>query len=413
MNGEKEIFVYFDHEVQSPALMGVLSVHQNRGKEIFSFEFDRAWLRSNPIRMLDPELQFYGGAQWTEKLNFGLFMDSAPDRWGRKLMQRREALRARAAGESAHVLFESDYLLGVYDETRMGALRFKLDRDGAFVNNDIALSTPPLARLRELEEACRHLESWTEGDEHAKWLSMLLAPGSSLGGARPKANVAEGDRTLWIAKFPAKNDEVDVGAWEYLTMTLAQKAGLRTSPCRLEKFSKEGSTYLTKRFDRNGTKRIHFASAMTLLGKNDGADALSGASYLDLAEFISRFGAEPERDLLELWKRIVFSIAVSNTDDHLRNHGFILTDKGWVISPLYDVNPNPQGYGLSLNVSDSDNALSFDLAREVADLFRVKLHDAEKEIQSVRAVVAEWRTLASQIGISRAEQEMMQGAFSK
>ncbi|NLG13147.1 MAG: HipA domain-containing protein [Lentisphaerae bacterium] len=413
MNNAKTIYVYFSGqaEASTPALLGILSAYYSRGKEFFSFDFDNEWLQNNPIRGLDPDLQLYAGAQFTEKPNFGLFMDSAPDRWGRMLMQRREAVKARQAGIKPRILTESDYLLGVYDEARMGALRFKTEPDGEFQNNDSAMAAPPWARLRELEEASRHLEADSDDNESGKWIAMLLAPGSSLGGARPKASVTDTEGNLWIAKFPAQNDTSNAAAWEYATMRMARDAGLNTPQAKLEKLSTFGSTFLVRRFDRNGARRIHFASAMTLLGKSDGADAQSGSSYLELAEFIMQYGAAPREDLLELWTRIVFSIAVSNTDDHLRNHGFLLADSGWTLSPVYDVNPNPHGFGLSLNITDSDNSLDFSLAMEIAPMFRINANEACDIARRVRSVVSTWRTYASHAGISPSEQDQMQNAF--
>ncbi|OQC13947.1 MAG: putative DNA-binding transcriptional regulator [Lentisphaerae bacterium ADurb.Bin082] len=413
MNNTKTIYVYFADQTgtSAPTLLGILSAHYSRGKEFFSFDFDKEWLRNNPVRSLDPDLQLYAGPQFTAKPNFGLFMDSAPDRWGRMLMRRREAARARQAGIKPRTLMESDYLLGVYDETRMGALRFKTEPDGKFQNDDSAMAAPPWARLRELEEASHHLETDSDDTESEKWLAMLLAPGSSLGGARPKASVTDSKGNLWIAKFPAHDDTSNTAAWEYATMQMARDAGLNTPQARLERLSKFGSTFLVKRFDRNGARRIHFASAMTLLGKSDGADAQSGSSYLDLAEFIMQYGARPKEDLQELWTRIVFSIAVSNTDDHLRNHGFLLTDSGWTLSPVYDVNPNPQGFGLSLNITDADNSLDFSLAMEIAPMFRLKTSEAGDIASRVRSVVSNWRTYASHAGISPTEQNQMQNAF--
>lgn len=392
--------------------MGTLFVSQTRGKEFFSFQFNEAFLDRSPRILLDPDLQFYPGQQYTSKSNFGIFMDSAPDRWGRKLMQRREAILAKQEGRAVRKLLESDYLLGVYDETRMGAIRFKLPPDDAFQNRHATLPTPPWTKLRELEEACRRLDSDVPQSEEARWLSLLLAPGSSLGGARPKATVCDPEGALWIAKFPAKWDEINVAVWEYLTMQMARDAGLRVSEFRLEKFSKYGSTFLTKRFDRDVKQRIHFASAMTLLGKSDGDHADSGANYLELAAFISQYGADAEADLKELWRRIVFSVAVSNTDDHLRNHGFLFSPRGWHLSPVYDLNPNPEGYGLSLNISEESNALDFDLALEVAPAFRVRPTEADRILNEVRSVVSNFRTYAKALQISPSEQSRFAPAFN-
>lgn len=410
----RDIQVYWAHALPPgtpPRLMGTLSVQTIRNKECFSFAFCEQWLKERPPLALDPDLQHYGGRQYATKDNFGLFLDSAPDRWGRKLMQRREALRARKAGEPASPLQESDYLLGVYDETRMGALRFRCSPDGPFLNNDTALAAPPWTRLQELEEACRHLEADSPTDEHGKWLSMLLAPGSSLGGARPKASVTSPDGDLWMAKFPSRNDDVSVAAWEYATALMARDAGLHIPEVRLLHLSKRGATFLSRRFDRHGDIRLHFSSAMTLLGKRDGDNAENGSSYLELAEFILSHDAAPEADLAELWKRIAFSIAVSNTDDHLRNHGFLLQEDGWRLSPMYDVNPNPEGVGLSLNVTEDDNSLDFDLPLQVAPYFRISLRDAKGLLDDLRRVTRSWRNYAEHCGLKRDEQDLMSTAF--
>ena len=261
----KTVYVYSDwHADATPQLMGELQIQIVRRKEIFAFEFKPAWLKSNDTRILDPDLQLFAGPQYAagNKNNFGLFLDSSPDRWGRQLMRRREAIRARNEERSPSPLQESDYLLGVYDETRMGAIRFKLSPNGEFVNNDRAMAAPPWTSLRELEAASRNYEDESQSDnEHERWLSMLIAPGSSLGGARPKANVLDPEGNLWIAKFPSRADSADTGAWEMVVHQLARQVGLRLPECRLDKFSKNGSTFLTRRFDRNGNRRIHFASA--------------------------------------------------------------------------------------------------------------------------------------------------------
>ena len=246
-----------------------------------------------------------------------------------------------------------------------------------------------------------------------KWLRELLAPGSSLGGARPKATVQAADGSLWIAKFPSKHDEYNSGAWEKVVHDLARMSGLNVPESKLETFSKTGSTFLVKRFDRIGKQRVHFSSAMTLLGKTDGASAADGSSYLDLAAFIRANGASPKQDLEELWKRIVFSMAVSNTDDHLRNHGFLLTNAGWRLAPLFDVNPVPSGDSLSLNVSEYDNTIDLSLALEVAEYFGLTNRDAEKAATQICDTVQNnWTRLAEQYGLSRGAIEYMRPAFS-
>ena len=415
-NEKKKIYVYADwFEFDTPSLMGILSVELLRGKEIFSFEYADQWLKSNNTQVLDPDLGFFSGVQYLrdEKPNFGLFLDSSPDRWGRVLMKRREAVLAKTEQRPVRTLHESDFLLGVYDMHRMGALRFKLDPDGVFVDDNKNYSAPPWASIRELEQASLELEKNIEQDnpDLLKWLNILMAPGSSLGGARPKASVQHTDGSLWIAKFPSNNDENDVGAWEMVVNELAQKAGISTAKAMVKKYNNRRHTYLSKRFDRIFGKRIHFSSAMTLLGYTDGAGAEDGVSYLELVEFIIRNGANVKDDLSELFRRIVFSIAVSNTDDHLRNHGFILTGQGWALSPAYDVNPNPTGTGLKLNISDDDNSLDFDLALTVAPFFRLAKKDAVDIIEQIKSVVSKWEATAHKYQIPKSEQIMMSPAF--
>jgi serine/threonine-protein kinase HipA len=404
-NLKKDIQVYAHwQDLPEPALMGTLSVSPAKGKESFSFEYADAWLKSGFSQMIDPDLQLYSGAYYPRggKFNFGVFLDSCPDRWGRVLMKRREAAIAKQEDRAVKQLLESDFLLGVYDRHRMGALRFKVEEDGPFLNDNKEMATPPWTSLRELEHASlKFEEDNTDDPEYIKWLTMMIAPGSSLGGARPKASVVDADNNLWIAKFPSRNDEKDVAAWEMVAKQLAINAGLNIAEGKLLKFNNKYHTYLTKRFDRTtNNERIHFASAMTLLGQVDGDDA-AGASYLELMEFIARHGAAVERDLEELWRRIVFSICIKNTDDHLRNHGFLLTDKGWLLSPAYDINPN----------EFADNSLDLDLAREVAGYFRLTNEKSESLIKEISRVVKDWKKIATHFNISNAEQERMSAAF--
>jgi len=368
----KTIFVYDDFSTDQPVLMGSLYVNVIKGGESYSFEYDKGWLKKTGLTLtLDSELMPYSGRQYpTGKNIFGLFADASPDRWGRVLMNKRERILAEKEGRKPSKLYDSDCLLGVYDETRMGGIRFKVNPEGPFLSDDKETAAPPWATLRTLEKTSRNFENDETGLTE-KWLNQLIKPGSSLGGARPKATVVDTKDQLWIAKFPSKNDENDTGAWEIVAHDLAALCGLNVPEAKLEKFSPLGSTFLIKRFDRLGSKRVHFASAMTLLGKKDGASAADGSSYLDIAAFIKSYGAQPKKDLIELWKRIVFNMAVTNTDDHLRNHAFILTDKGWILSPLYDVNPVPYGEELSLNVDEDDNSISIDLAVQTAVKFGI------------------------------------------
>lgn len=411
---QKTIFVYDDFSTDQPVLMGSLYVNVIKGGESYSFEYDKDWLRKTGLTLtLDPELMPYSGRQYPIGKNiFGLFADASPDRWGRVLMNKRERILAEKEGRKPSKLYDSDYLLGVYDETRMGGIRFKANPKGLFLSDDKETAAPPWATLRTLEEASRNFENDETGLTE-KWLNQLIKPGSSLGGARPKATVVDTKDQLWIAKFPSKNDENDTGAWEMATHDLAALCGLNVPEAKLEKFSPLGSTFLIKRFDRLESKRVHFASAMTLLGKTDGASAADGSSYLDIAAFIKSYGAQPKKDLIELWKRIVFNMAVTNTDDHLRNHAFILTDKGWILSPLYDVNPVPYGDELSLNVDEEDNSINIDLAVQTAVRFGISKSDAEAQAKEILKIVRDnWEKTAAGYGLTRRQIEEMRPAFS-
>ena len=413
-SNQKTIFVYDDFSSENSLLMGMLYVNVIKGGESYSFEYDKDWLMKTGLKFtLDPELMPYSGRQYPSGKNiFGLFADASPDRWGRVLMNKRERILAGKEGRKSSKLYDSDYMLGVYDETRMGGIRFKIVPDGPFLSDDKETAAPPWATLRTLEEASRNFEN-DESGLAEKWLNQLIKPGSSLGGARPKATVVDTKGQLWIAKFPSKNDENNTGAWEMVAHDLADLCGLDVPDAKLETFSNLGSTYLIKRFDRILKKRVHFASAMTLLGKTDGASAADGTSYLDIAAFIRSYGAQPKQDLIELWKRIVFNMAVTNTDDHLQNHAFILAENGWVLSPLYDVNPVPYGDELSLNVDEEDNSISIDLAVAIAIKFGISETDAKSYAKDILTTVREnWEKIATGYGLNRRQIEEMRPAFS-
>jgi serine/threonine-protein kinase HipA len=417
MTEEKTIYVYADWiDIKGPILMGKLFSRRIRGSEVFSFQYDKNWLENNDT-FLDPDLRLYKTEQYLEgkKINFGIFSDSSPDRWGKLLMDRREAWLADIENRHSRTLFQTDYLLGVHDNHRMGALRFKLDVDGDFLDNNDKYASPPWVNIRELEEASLKFENdeLFDDPQYAKWIEMLLSPGASLGGARPKASVKDLDGHLWIAKFPSQKDEFDHGAWEFLVYQLAKECGIDMAECKIQKFSTDYHTFLTKRFDRTTEGgRIHFASAMTMLGYSDGLDNTAGASYLEIAEFLMSKGANVNRDLEELFKRIVFSICVSNCDDHLRNHGFILTETGWILSPAYDINPNETGNGLILNISLEDNRLDLKIPLSLHSEFRLTVNQAKEIINRTVQVVSKWEKYAKEIGISSAEIKRKTRAFN-
>ena len=408
-----DIYVYADWVgMEEPKIIGVLSAQQAKGKKAFSFEYDTIWLKTGQKFLLDPDITLFPGSQYPyQKENFGIFLDSMPDTWGRTLMKRRAAQWARENNIKTPTLYDIDFLLGVYDASRMGALRFKTDPNGDFLDNNKTTPTPPWSSIRELQVAAENIEDDKDNDEVKKWLSILIAPGSSLGGARPKANILDTDKSLWIAKFPSKSDTIDKAAWEYLAYELAIQAGINMAPCRMEKIMGRYHTFFTKRFDRENGERIHFASAMTMTGNNEEIIKDNHPSDLEIAEFISNYGVNVEENLHQLWRRIVFNISISNTDDHLRNHGFILTDEGWILSPAYDLNPSIDKDGLSLNIDMDNNELDFELAKSVGAYFRLNETQMNTIIDEVTSVVRNWEEVANRIGIPRSEQQLMEKAF--
>jgi len=409
-----DIYVYADWiELNGPTLLGILSAHYGKGRKSFSFEYNTDWLKSKERIAFDPDIEWYSGQQFpNNKADFGVFLDSMPDTWGRTIMKRRAALESKDK-TGRKILYDIDYLLGVYDESRMGALRYKLDANGPFLDNDEQFSIPPWSGIRELQYAANIVESDKSLDEIKKWLAILLAPGSSLGGARPKANIVDDKQHLWIAKFPSRNDEIDKAAWEYLAYLLAIDAKVSMAESIIQKVSGKYHTFFTKRFDRLGKQRIHFTSAMTMTGYNEDIlrDQEYTPSYLEIADFISTYGCNIDENLHQLWRRIVFNIAVSNTDDHLRNHGFILKEKGWELSPAYDINPSIEKEGLALNIDMDSNELDYELAFSVGKYFRLNKSTMEQIKEEVITSVKSWKKIANKIGISKTEIDLMEAAF--
>jgi len=412
VSSKRNIWVYAQWQGMAEAkCIGMLTAQQARGKTAFSFLYDPEWLTQKEQFLLDPDIEWFAGQQHPiGKENFGVMLDSMPDTWGRTLMKRRAAQEAFENGSTKSNLYEIDFLLGVHDESRMGALRFKLNQDGPFLNNN-KLSIPHWAKIKELQHAAHEIELDDDNDEVKQWLDILIAPGSSLGGARPKANILDEENHPWIAKFPSNTDNTDKAAWEYLAYQLALDAGINMSFSKIEKITGKFHTFFTKRFDRVDGERIHFASAMTMTGNNEDTIRDKAGSYLEIAEFIQFHGSNISVDLEQLWRRMVFNIIISNTDDHFRNHGFIVHNNGWHLSPAYDINPSIYKNGLALNIDMDNNALDVDLAKSVGAFFQLNTQKMNSIIKEVQLSVSSWRKIANQIGISRTEQEKMAKAF--
>mgnify|MGYP006361224469 FL=1 len=417
------IAVYADWEtLRRPRRLGFLHAGKARSTNVFEFEYDTAALADPELNFttLDPRIKLFEGRQFPgqHQTRFGVFADSSPDRWGQLLMKRRLERDIRdGLAPKGTKLYESDFLLGVHDRYRVGAIRYKLNDEGNFLDDRDGLAAPPFVELRALEQASRALENDPDNMslDGREWLRMLIAPGGSLGGARPKASVADKNGHLWIAKFPSTRDDYDVGGWEFVVSVLANQCGLRVAKGIAQCYASDHHCFMVKRFDRTETGgRLHFASAMTMTDRVDGDDASVGASYLELAEVLMEHGSEPDKDLRELWSRIVFNILVSNTDDHMRNHGFLLDPgRGWRLSDAYDMNPVAHADGLKLNITDADNALDLELAREVAGYFRVSRVDAEEIIENFQEVVGQWAKVARATGLSKREQDNMAPAFHR
>jgi len=402
---DRLIHVYADLYGQAH-LVGRLYAHNNKGKETASFEYEADWLADPQRYALEPALNLGPGQYYTPRSLFGSLGDSAPDRWGRSLMKRAEVRWAEAENRKPRTLYEVDYLLRVNDETRQGALRFADEPGGRFLAHDGA-PVPPLISLPKLLSAT---DALLEDAETAAELKLLLAPGSSLGGARPKASVRDKDGQLAIAKFPKKDDEYAAVEWEFVALELARRAGIVTPDFRLETIAGR-AVLILRRFDRDGAVRVPFLSAMSMIGAADN----EAHSYLELMDALRQYGAAPGIDGAKLWRRIVFSVMISNTDDHLRNHGFLYEGpKGWRLSPVYDVNPVPvevKERVLTTMISENDGTASLDLALSVAAEFGLKKKDAASVAAEVGAAVADWRAVAAQARIKRAEIDRMASAF--
>jgi len=399
-----------------PALMGSLHCQNAGSGEIFSFEYAPSWLQRAEVFAFDPDLALVSGSQYPapDRVSFGIFLDSSPDRWGRVLMQRRENTRARREGRRPGTLTEWDFLLGVHDETRLGALRFRAAAGRPFIDSDAGSAAPPITSLHELQAASLHYEQHEDEEDHPdyeRWLSQLFAPGTSLGGARPKASVRDEAGVLCMAKFPSQQDTRDIGAWELLAHRLAANAGVivpETWPLRLQ--DNPYTTFIVKRFDRTPRgARLAFVSAMTLTQRADGE---AGASYLELVDLLQSRGANTQADCEQLFRRVVFSILIHNTDDHMRNHGFLIDAQGIRLSPAYDMNPSVERRELSLAINEVEAACDVSIAMDACHDYGLSRQEADNVLNQVRIAVTPWRSEAARLGIPRAEQELMASAFS-
>ena len=412
----RKIYVYADFDwLKTAVLVGELGYESLRGTDSYSFCYDHNWLRQYSDLYLSADINNYTGLQFTQPDRdiFGCFGDALPDRWGRLLLNRREQIRAQEEKRPVRKLSSYDYLLGIDDYSRMGGFRFKESPDGEFINCDATLRIPPLTDIQVLVAASMEVEKSEERNllPDKKWLLQLVHPGTSLGGARPKAGVLNEEGELCVAKFPSRNDEYDIGLWEHLSHLLAKEAGVEAAETQAIATGEKYHTLLSKRFDRiTDGRRKHFASAMTLLGLTDGCNAQTGNGYLDIVDFILQHCCDVEANLQQLYRRVAFNIAIHNSDDHFRNHGFLLTPKGWTLSPAYDLNPTLNDYQ-SLLINASSNRSDLQILLEAAEDYMIGRAKASRIIEEVKAGVSKWRSVATRLGITKREMDIFAQTF--
>ena len=412
----KKLYVYADFDwFNDIELIGELGYESLRGSDSYSFKFADRWVKKYNAIQLSNDLNNYPGIQYTQpnKDIFGCFADALPDRWGRTLLLRREQILAQEDNRPIKRLSSFDFLVGIDDFSRMGAFRFKETLDGEFINTTNSLRIPPLTDLRELIAASREIEKSenTNNLPEKKWITQLVQPGSSLGGARPKANVVDADKNVYVAKFPSLKDDYDAGLWEHFCHLLAKNAGINTADTKVLAVNEKHHTLLSKRFDRTAEgKRIHFASAMTLLGLNDGDNATTGHGYLDIVDFILSSCTDVDANLCELFRRVAFNICIGNTDDHFRNHGFLLTAKGWNLSPAYDMNPTLNSHQ-SLLINSKTNVSDLSVLVNSCDEYMLTAQVAKNIINEVVEAIKDWRIIANKIGISKREISLFENVF--
>lgn len=412
------LFVYGDFNwLEAPILIGEIGYESLRGSDSYSFKYDKEWLAKYGSIFLSADINNYTGQQYTQpgKDIFGCFSDALPDRWGRTLLNRREQILANEEKRPVRRLSSFDYLIGIDDFSRMGGFRFKENPDGKFINCEESLRIPPLSDLRTLVVASMEFER-SEGKNlmpEKKWIQQLVHPGTSLGGARPKAGVIDEDGRLCVAKFPSRKDDYDVALWEHHSHLLAREAGVNAAVTRVINSGEKYHALLSKRFDRTEEgRRIHFASAMTLLGLTDGCDAQSGNGYLDIVDFILQGCCDVNDNLCQLYRRVAFNIAIGNSDDHFRNHGFLLTPSGWTLSPAYDMNPTLCEYQ-SLLINSSTNESNLQILYDSCEEYMISKTEARTIIGEVVKGVNKWQSIAVGLGISKREIDMFRHVYER
>ncbi len=437
----KILYVYADFDwLEAPMLVGELGYESLRGSDSYSFRYDNDWLRQYGSLFLSADINNYPGQQYTQpgRNIFGCFSDALPDRWGRLLLNRREQILATEEKRPVRKLSSFDYLMGIDDYSRMGGFRFKepmeqrepssslewpsRDRgrrsqkqDGEFINCEKSLRIPPLTDIRALVAASMEIEKSEEQNQlpEKKWLLQLVHPGTSLGGARPKASVMNDEGLLCVAKFPSRNDDYDVGLWEHHSHLLAKEAGVVAAETSIIETGEKYHALLSKRFDRTAEgRRKHFASALTLLGLTDGCDAKTGNGYLDIVDFILQNCCDVEQNLRQLYRRVAFNIAIGNSDDHFRNHGFLLTPRGWTLSPAYDMNPTLNEYQ-ALLINSTTNHADLQVLLDSSEEYMIGKDEAVRIIEEVKAGVRHWKSIASRLGIAKREMDVFEQVFQR
>jgi serine/threonine-protein kinase HipA len=402
------LYIYADFDwLDKPELIGRLTYERLRGNGTYGFSFDNDWLKNHSDILLSEEVGNFSGFQYSQEEHvFGFVSDTLPDRWGRRLLERKEQTEAIEEKRPKRTLYSYDYLVGIDDFLRMGALRLKKDPDGEFLNSDSRLIVPPLTSIKELTIAAQEYEKSDEANElpEEKWIRQLAHPGTSLGGARPKANVVDEKEHLWIAKFPSRKDVYDMALWEHLCHLLAKEAGINVAETNLIPAGNDGyHALLSKRFDRTDDgKRIHFASAMTMTGLTDGDNHETGHGYLDIVDFIIKGCCDVDENLSELYRRVAFNICVGNSDDHFRNNGFLLTKKGWTLSPAYDLNPT-DSMTQSLLIDNDSNESSLKRLLSACDDYYISSETAERILSEVATAISRWEIIAKKLQISDTE----------